>query len=45
MRYTIVNSAIADERYSSLLFFSVTLDDRKLLIVEFFQTLNVWNEY
>ncbi len=45
MRYTIVNSANADERYSSLLFFSATLDGRKLLIVEFFQTLNVWNEY
>lgn len=43
--FIIVKSANADERKSSLIFFSATLDDRKLLIVEFFQTLNVWNEY
>ena len=45
MWYTITNSTNADERYSSLIFFFATLDGRKLLIVEFFHTLNVWKEY
>ena len=45
MAYTVINSSNAEDRYSYLIFFSATLDGRKLLIVEFFHTLNVWNEY
>jgi len=37
----ITNSANTDERNHSFIFFSATLDTRKLLIVEFVNTLNI----